>query len=139
MSRSVKYLGKLEATLSDQETREGWWDELRDEIKKHARVLCCSHVVGYSETCVVIGDVCVLSAIGTAAVIKRLAHPTGYVEAVETSGLGADRDRDTKRLRDNLLISSQDEVEEDPSYEQGNHTNHILSSPLSYVISVLFK
>jgi len=121
MSRSVKYLGKLEATLSDQETREGWWDELRDEIKKHARVLCCSHVVGYSESCVVIGDVCVLSAIGTAAVIKRLAHPTGYVEAVETSsGLSADRDRDSKRPRDNLIISSQDEFETEPSYEQGN-------------------
>lgn len=116
MSRSVKYLGKLEATLSDQETREGWWDELRDEIKKHARVLCCTHVVGYSETCVVIGDVCVLSAIGTAAIIKRLAHPSGYVEAVES--LRQSVDKDTKRQRDNLIISSQDDFEEE-SYDQG--------------------
>lgn len=48
MSRSVKFLGKLEATISDQETREGWWDELREEIKNHAKVLCCRYVIGYS-------------------------------------------------------------------------------------------
>lgn len=116
MSRSVKYLGKLEATLSDQETREGWWDELRDEIKKHARVLCCSHVIGYSESCAVIGDVCVLSAIGTAALIKRLAHPTGYVEAVEAPD--TTMDRDPKRSRDNMLLPPPDELEEESTQEQ---------------------
>ena len=48
LSRSVKFLGKLEATISDQETREGWWDELREEIKNHAKVLCCRYIIGYS-------------------------------------------------------------------------------------------
>ena len=76
MSRSVKFLGKLEATLSDQETREGWWEELRDEIKNHARTVCCTHVIGYTETCTIFGDVCVLSAVGTAAVVKYLGYPT---------------------------------------------------------------
>ena len=79
MSRSVKFLGKLEATLSDQETREGWWEELRDEIKNHARTVCCTHVVGYTETCTIFGDVCVLSAVGTAAVVKYLGYPTTLV------------------------------------------------------------
>ena len=40
-ARSVKYLGKLASKLSDQETRDGWWSELRDEIRSHARTLCC--------------------------------------------------------------------------------------------------
>ena len=75
VARSVKFLGKLEATLSDQETREGWWEELRDEIKQHAKVLCCSHIIGYQETSTVYGDVCVLSALGTAAVVENLGHP----------------------------------------------------------------
>jgi hypothetical protein len=79
IARSVKFLGKLEATLSDQETREGWWEELRDEIRMHAKSLCCSHIVGYSENCTVIGDVCVLSAVGTAAVMEYLGHPQGVI------------------------------------------------------------
>ena len=45
-ARSVKYLGKLASKLSDQETRDGWWSELRDEIRSHARTLCCTHVIG---------------------------------------------------------------------------------------------
>ena len=79
MARSVKFLGKLEATLSDQETREGWWEELRDEIKNHARTVCCTHIIGYTETCTIFGDVCVLSAFGTAAVVKYLGYPTALM------------------------------------------------------------
>lgn len=45
-ARSVKFLGKLASKLSDQETRDGWWSELRDEIRSHARTLCCCHVIG---------------------------------------------------------------------------------------------
>ena len=40
-ARSVKFLGNLASKLSDQETRDGWWSELRDEIRSHARTLCC--------------------------------------------------------------------------------------------------
>ena len=76
VARAVKFLGKLEATLTDQETREGWWGDLRDEIKGHARTLCCSHVVGYREKCSLVGDVCVMSGEGTAAVVKSLSYPS---------------------------------------------------------------
>lgn len=31
-ARSVKYLGKLATKLADQETRDSWWLELRDEV-----------------------------------------------------------------------------------------------------------
>ncbi len=37
MAKSVKFLGSLANSLSDQETREGWWEELRDEVRNHAR------------------------------------------------------------------------------------------------------
>jgi hypothetical protein len=53
----------------------GWWEELRDEIKNHAKTLCCTHIIGYSESCTIYGDVCILSATGTAAVVKSGVHP----------------------------------------------------------------
>eukprot|EP00804_Cyclotella_cryptica_P027640 CCRYP_010258-RC/>CCRYP_010258-RC protein AED:0.06 eAED:0.06 QI:237/1/1/1/0.88/0.8/10/2605/828 len=71
-ARSVKYLGKLASKLSDQETRDGWWSELRDEIRSHARTLCCWHVIGYNESSTIHDDVCVLSCTGTAATVRGL-------------------------------------------------------------------
>ncbi|KAL7431435.1 hypothetical protein ACHAXM_002691 [Skeletonema potamos] len=71
-ARSVKFLGKLASKLSDQETRDGWWSELRDEVRSHARSLCCSHVIGYTESSTIHDDVCVLSITGTAATVRGL-------------------------------------------------------------------
>ena len=75
-ARSVKYLGNLASKLSDQETRDGWWSELRDEIRSHARTLCCWHVIGYSEASTIHDDVCVLSITGTAATVRGLPDLT---------------------------------------------------------------
>jgi uncharacterized protein YbjQ (UPF0145 family) len=61
-ARSVKLLEDDSA-----EVRESWWAELREEIKSHARALGCTHVMGYSETTSIEDDLCVLSAMGTAA------------------------------------------------------------------------
>eukprot|EP00986_Skeletonema_menzelii_P019349 scaffold27725_cov148-Skeletonema_menzelii.AAC.2 len=71
-ARSVKFLGKLASKLSDQETRDGWWSELRDEIRSHARSLCCTQVIGYQESSTIHDDVCVLSITGTAATVRGL-------------------------------------------------------------------
>jgi hypothetical protein len=71
-ARSVKYLGKLASKLSDQETRDGWWSELRDEIRSHARSLCCCHVIGYQEWSTIHDDVCVLTITGTAATVRGM-------------------------------------------------------------------
>ena len=71
-ARSVKFLGKLASKFSDQETRAGWWSELRDEIRSHARSLCCSQVIGYSESSTIHDDVCILSITGTAATVRGL-------------------------------------------------------------------
>ena len=75
-ARSVKYLGNLASRLSDQETRDSWWSELRDEIRSHAKILCCSHVVGYLEASTIHDDVCILSITGTAATVRGLPDVT---------------------------------------------------------------
>ena len=75
-ARCVKYLGNLASKLSDQETRDSWWSELRDEIRAHAKILCCSHVVGYLEASTIHDDVCVLSITGTAATVRGLPDLT---------------------------------------------------------------
>ncbi|KAG6964221.1 hypothetical protein JG688_00007803 [Phytophthora aleatoria] len=49
-ARSVKYLGKLATKLADQETRDSWWLELREEIRAHAQSLQCPFVIGYTES-----------------------------------------------------------------------------------------
>ena len=42
----------------EPETRDAWWEEIRQEIKSHAKALGCHAVVGYSEStsiwCVVV-------------------------------------------------------------------------------------
>ena len=63
-ARSVKYLGNLASKLSDQETRDSWWTELRDEIRSHAKILCCTHVCGYLEASTIHEDVAILSITG---------------------------------------------------------------------------
>lgn len=75
-ARCVKYLGNLATKLSDQETRDSWWSELRDEIRSHAKILCCSHVVGYLEASTIHDDVCILSITGTAATVRGLPDLT---------------------------------------------------------------
>lgn len=106
----MKFLGKLEASITDQETREGWWEELRDEIKGHAKTMCCNHIIGYSETCTVFGEVCLLSASGTAAKLKRSTFPTvlmseedGDADDSDNDG-GADKGGDPRSHRKGMSV-----------------------------------
>ncbi|CAJ1956513.1 unnamed protein product [Cylindrotheca closterium] len=71
-ARSIKYLGNLASKLSDQETRDSWWQELRAEIRSHAKVLCCTHVIGYLEAVTIYDDTAILSITGTACTIRGL-------------------------------------------------------------------
>ncbi|XP_065094151.1 C2 domain-containing protein 5 [Ochlerotatus camptorhynchus] len=68
-ARSVKLLARV-PNPDDPETRDMWWNELRMEIRSHARAIGCNMVLGYTETTTISEDVCVLSAIGTATVIN---------------------------------------------------------------------
>eukprot|EP01137_Pigoraptor_chileana_P015644 Opistho-2@5274 len=65
-ARSIKLLGKIN-NPDEPETRDAWWNEVRDEVRSNARALGCHAVVGYSESACICGELFVLSASGTAA------------------------------------------------------------------------
>lgn len=68
-ARSVKLLEKA-TEKDDMETRDSWFNELRMEIRSHAKSVGCNVILGYSEATSVTDDVTILSATGTAAVIN---------------------------------------------------------------------
>ncbi|PVU87130.1 hypothetical protein BB559_006206 [Furculomyces boomerangus] len=74
MAHSVKVVEN-----DEEKTREMWWEELRREIKSHAKALDCSHIIGYSENTSIYGDAIVLSVIGTAAVLDTKVLEAGPV------------------------------------------------------------
>ncbi|XP_060734773.1 C2 domain-containing protein 5 isoform X5 [Tachysurus vachellii] len=68
-ARSVKLLDRIH-NPDEPETRDAWWEEIRQEIKSHAKALGCHAVVGYSESTSICEEVCILSASGTAAILS---------------------------------------------------------------------
>ncbi|XP_031716196.1 C2 domain-containing protein 5 isoform X14 [Anarrhichthys ocellatus] len=70
-TRSYKLLDWNSLVTADEpETRDAWWEEIRQEIKSHAKALGCHAVVGYSESTSICEEVCILSAAGTAAILN---------------------------------------------------------------------
>jgi hypothetical protein len=134
ITKSVKFLGKLETTLSDQETRESWWEELREDIRKHAKTLCCTHVVGYSETCTIYGEVCVLSAIGTAAVIKADTHPEILKQILHSLGDEFEEVAHDEEVSRKRSVSTDGNSSKNVSYSGGE-----LTSDIPIVTSVPFS
>lgn len=51
----------------DRDSRESWWNELKEELKSHAKSLRCSSIIGYCEFVSIYEDVAVLQCQGTAA------------------------------------------------------------------------
>lgn len=68
-ARAVKLLDKIN-NPEESETRDGWWLEVRNEVRSHARAMNCNAVIGYAESTSICDTLCVLSAIGTAVVIS---------------------------------------------------------------------
>ena len=68
-ARSVKLLDQIN-NPDDPETRDVWWTELRKEIRSHNRALACNAVLGYTEATYICDEICILSASGTAAVLR---------------------------------------------------------------------
>uniref|UniRef100_A0A3B4ZDF6 C2 domain-containing protein 5 n=1 Tax=Stegastes partitus TaxID=144197 RepID=A0A3B4ZDF6_9TELE len=68
-ARSVKLLDRIH-NPDEPETRDAWWEEIRQEIKSHAKALGCHAVIGYSESTSICEEVCILSASGTAAILN---------------------------------------------------------------------
>ncbi len=67
-ARSVKLLSSSK-NEEDLESRDKWWNEIRNEIRSQLLSLNCDVVLGYSESKSICEDVCVLSASGTAAIV----------------------------------------------------------------------
>eukprot|EP00794_Sanderia_malayensis_P010963 gene10963-12124_t len=68
-SMSVKLLDKIN-NPDEPETREAWWNEIRAEIRSHAKAVGCQAVIGYSEWTTICDDLIILSASGTAAIVR---------------------------------------------------------------------
>uniref|UniRef100_A0AAG5CS02 C2 domain-containing protein n=1 Tax=Anopheles atroparvus TaxID=41427 RepID=A0AAG5CS02_ANOAO len=68
-ARSVKLLERV-PNPNEPETRDSWWNEIRTEVRSHARSLGCNVILGYVEQTTIDDDICVLYATGTAAVIN---------------------------------------------------------------------
>jgi hypothetical protein len=111
-ARSVKYLGNLASSFSDQETRDNWWLELRSEIRNHARILCCSHVIGYLEASTIHEDVAILSITGTACTVRGLPdmylqnQPRLWDSYRDTSATLDQRKHATLESKDGLMVPS---------------------------------
>ncbi|SPR01653.1 C2 domain-containing protein [Plasmodiophora brassicae] len=83
-AHSIKLLGHKN---TDREFRDKWWQEVRNEIRAHARALHCHVVLGYSETTTIVeSDVCILSAIGTAVCCDLKAAPADASARSVTTG-----------------------------------------------------
>lgn len=85
-ARSVKLLDKSTANSEDMETRDSWYNELRMEIRQHAKSVGCNVVLGYSENASINDDVTILSSCGTAALINLnyVTHEDGELKITKT-------------------------------------------------------
>lgn len=70
-AKNVKLLSRSRAQQftqgKDAELRQEWFDEMRQEIREHARLLRCNVVYGYSEQVTAYDDLYLVMAHGTAA------------------------------------------------------------------------
>ncbi|XP_061825405.1 C2 domain-containing protein 5 isoform X13 [Nerophis lumbriciformis] len=82
-ARSVKLLDRIH-NPDEPETRDAWWEEIRQEIKSHAKALACHAVVGYSESTSICEEVCILSASGTAAILNPRYMREGCLDVGST-------------------------------------------------------
>ncbi|KAJ3068266.1 hypothetical protein HDU99_003255, partial [Rhizoclosmatium hyalinum] len=80
----------LDNSTDNKESRDVWWQELRDEIKSHARSLGCPLIVGYTEQMTVCEELVVCYCYGTAAVVDLNAFggvvPAGTLAAMPVGG-----------------------------------------------------
>ncbi|XP_034443127.1 C2 domain-containing protein 5 isoform X2 [Hippoglossus hippoglossus] len=83
-TRSYKLLDWNSITADEPETRDAWWEEIRQEIKSHAKALGCHAVVGYSERTSICEEVCILSASGTAVILNPRYMREGCLDTGNT-------------------------------------------------------
>lgn len=57
---------------SNSKIRSKWWEEIRNEVRRHASSLGCTHVIGYVEEVAAqdFEELTVMSGVGTAVTIS---------------------------------------------------------------------
>src|SRR3989338_1895187 len=84
IARSVELL-KSGPLKKIEKKRERWFDELRSQIRGHARALGCSLVLGYREEVSIDGDLYLLSASGTAvSLLQHVSHAAAALSSSES-------------------------------------------------------
>lgn len=106
----------------DEDLRDSWWIELRDEIKSHAQKLSCNCVLGYTEQVSIHDDLVILFVSGTAAQLDLSSQGIApiYNHRVGDPHLGV-ADDDKRGLLGDLQTSSYRET--DPRH--GSYTSPI--------------
>ncbi|XP_035703708.1 C2 domain-containing protein 5 isoform X4 [Folsomia candida] len=98
-ARSVKLLksiGNFEEP--SPETRDGWWNEIRIEMRSHCRAFGCNVLLDYEEKTTMWDEVAILSASGTAAIIST----SGNCGDVNMSELGDVNNKDGHKRTDSF-------------------------------------
>ena len=116
-SRSVKLLDECEED-DGEDTRETWWQEIRQEVRNHARSLSCNVIVGYAEDIVISEDCVVMCASGTAAscdlahVLDLDANGAIFGPPFQNTGPAA-----KEKARAAAAVPLANSAEENPAYE----------------------
>lgn len=141
-ARSVKLLDiKSAANCEDTEARDSWFNELRMEIRGHAKSLGCNVILGYTETASINNDdVTVLSACGTAAVINLnyVSHEDGELKITKTGAainpkeliLTTSVEETIQLLEDNvqkIVISAENNAGVEADKTNGEDVNDVLN------------
>ena len=89
-------------------TRDRWLNEVRDEIRSHARNLGCNVILGYRENVSIHEDLYLLAAEGTACRVRR--QPTARriiveeVSSADEQEIPQEEEEETEKQRDILVI-----------------------------------
>ncbi|KAK7195175.1 C2 domain containing protein [Novymonas esmeraldas] len=74
-ARSVKIVSRVKSRQVISQERDGWWMELREELRANARAMHCNTVLGYEEETQYHEDVVLLSLYGTAVMLDASVAP----------------------------------------------------------------
>ena len=120
-ARSVKLLDRINNS-EEPETRDNWWTEIRMEVRSHARSLGCTVILGYEEHTSICDEVCVLSAAGTAAIVK--------LQSSEPSEAAKEADQQYRKDSGNTKQDERKQVAEEQSK---------LTNPLCHVAHIPYN
>jgi uncharacterized protein YbjQ (UPF0145 family) len=109
-AHSVKLLDRIN-NPDEPETRDAWWNEIRNEMRSHARAMGCNAVVGYSESTSICDELCLLSALGTAANLNLPGLP--LLSVVRVGDIGPTSSTEKREKDSDTPVRSSQQKETD--------------------------